>query len=1398
MNSNKKFRRIISLLTVFILIASVNFVYLSKGASDKLIEDEAYYHDDFTDLEGIDDHTNCDINTSQGRITLVESQEPIPFDYQHRADSIDLFEADRLLENGLNQFFGPNLGSKVSNPKGIGTKNDGSVYEYNAGYGKFRPKSPIHHFRFKISREADELDEIVLKWWFGDYKDDASLEEIILYVWDYNSLMPRWLKLKSIDYNRPNINDDIDNNKNVNADLISESFDPNKEYMSDDGFIDVLILGKAPSEDVEKRSKLCTDYISLSITTRAGYVSQGTVTSELIDPDNLGQWDKVIFDGSKSSTKSNVTIEVLDKNNNLIEDFSSRSSPIDISSLNENKYKKIKLRATLRSSSIKLTPKLDSWTVLYQREDSFVDEFSSSFRIDELRGLERENKKINIDSYYGDWSIYGQTADNTRSFEGEPLTKKPTAYNWYTWINKYGGGFRAPVVSDGVVYVASVDNRIYSFNQVPSKTNYTQNPTGQSIDSYDVDSSLAISDSFVIFGTNSNTDKNKIYALNKNNLSKVAWSYRPNDNNIAFTSSPTIYDDYVIISSSSSSLLDTPMFSLVSSIIKGNNKLIVLDEANGDPIFEPIDLPAASHSTPAVGDEKIFVGCQNINGGNLFAFDLYTGEEAWNVSTGEPYGLIGKSSPVYADGKVFVTCNQKDSVFSSGKNMLMAIDASNGEVLWNKSIGVSKVSYVDLMKGIYTSAPVSSPSYFKDKLYIVSTEGRFSALNPDNGNEKWSYDLSNDSIVPGTYYASPTIIGNKAYVIRSGTIYCFDIDKSGKLDWTFELTVPDFYSSIYAPVMIYSSPVFSDGLLIISATHNVLNDLTGSIYTIGDYEKNLEGDITSSIIEVPNSHWWNSFSAETENINGNNSISFSILDENKNYIDGLKNLNGSEINISKLNTKKIRIFADFNVENEKEFLPVLDSWSLDWIPENKKPIFNVTTDKAWVNQDLPEYSVYVEDIKEGNTVSGLDISSARYRLNYIPKDKTKAVYSKWLDAHSDAESGDLQATITARISDSGLDIKELVNISFRISDLAGNIGNTSEIGFRSDTEKPTSYISNVDKIDEIYTSDFDIIVNATDNGGSNIQRVYLKYRYSNSSEGPWSNWTVYRSAKSIFNWNFGKDDQDNFLKSGHYNIISVAVDNANNTEEITDEKGITLLFDSKTPSIDSPLGEYSDNDVPISIDISDDFKLNTISYRTESTDAWEEIEENINKKTKTVNWNIPDEIWVDLEEEQEYQIDFKVTDKAGNFDEQTATIIKTKNESKTYLDLSEFSALQTDDKFLISLENIDGIIVDNAELYYRYSEKRDDFKDKNWTQFGETLTQAPYEWEFNSPNGNGYYKFYTKVKDTQGKTYVSSSEEVNIAVFPIVESILFFVLVFISIIISLFVKTYLKSRKETL
>ncbi len=1391
MNSNIKFRRIISLLTVFILIASVNFVYLSKAASDKLIEDEAYYHDSFTDNEGIDDYTNCEINNSLGRITLLESQEPIPFDYEHMKDSIELYEADRLIENGLNQIFGPNIGSKVSNPKGIG-KNDGAVYDYKAGYGRFRPKSPIHHFRFKISRDAEELDEIVFKWWFGDYKDDASLDEIILYIWDYSSLVPRWLKLKNIDY-KESIIDDPGNN----ADLVSDSFDPNKEYMSDDGYIDILILGKAPSEDVERRSTLCTDYISLSITTKVGYVSEGTVTSKLINPDDLGQWDKVIWDGSKTSTKSNLTLEVLDEDDKVIEGFKSRSSPIDLSSLNENKYTKIKLRATLKSDSIKITPKLDSWTVLYQREDSFTDKFSSSFRIDELRGLEKENKKIKIDSYYGDWSIYGQSADNTRSFDGEPLSKKPTEYNWYTWINKYGGGFRAPVVSDGVVYVASVDNRIYSFNQVPSETNNTQDPIDQSKDSFDVDSSLAISDSYVIFGTNSNSGNNKIYALNKNNLSDEVWSYRPNNNNIAFTSAANIYDGYVIISSSSGSLLDTPMFSLLSSIINGNNKLIVLDETNFDPIYEPINLPAASHSTPAVGDDKIFVGCQNINGGNLFAYDLYNGEEVWNISTGKPYGIIGKSSPVYADGKVFVTCNQKDSIFSTGKNMLMAIDASNGDVLWNRSIGVPKVSYVDLIKGIYTSAPISSPAFHENTLYVVSTNGIFSALNPDNGEEKWSYDLSNDSIVPSNYYASPTIIGNRAYVTRSGTIYCFDIDKSGKLDWTIDLSVPDFYDPLYAPPVIYSSPVFSDGLLMISATHNIVNDLTGAIYTIGEYDKNLEGDITSSVIEVPNSHWWNSFSADTD-VNNNNSISFSILDENKNNIDGFNNLNGSTKNISKLNTKKIRIFADFNVEDEEDTLPVLNSWSLDWIPETKEPIFTLSSDNAWVNQNLAEFSVFAEDIKEGNTVSGLDISSAKYRLSYIPNGESNAVYSKWLDAFSKSESGDLKAKITAKISDSNLDIKELVSIKFKISDLAGNMENTSEIDFKSDTEKPYSSISNKNDLENTYTKEFNIEVTATDAGESGVSTVHLKYRYSNSSDGLWSNWTIYRSAQSLFNWSFGRNDQNNYLKSGYYNIVSQAVDYANNTEDVTEEKSITVLFDAKKPTIDSNLGEYSDNDVPISIDISDDFKLGSFFYRTDSSDEWELIEENIDKKTQDINWEIPDDIWVDLEPDQEYQISFKVTDAVGNFDEETATIIKSKNASKSYLDLSEFSSLQTDDKFLIKLENIDGIDVDTVELYYKFSENKDDFEDEEWSQFGEILTQTPYEWEFNSPNGNGYYKFYTKVIDSQGKTYVSNGETVNVTVFPLFQSILFFLLVIISIIISLYVISYLKKRKEIL
>ena len=80
-------------------------------------------------------------------------------------------------------------------------------------------------------------------------------------------------------------------------------------------------------------------------------------------------------------------------------------------------------------------------------------------------------------------------------------------------------------------------------------------------------------------------------------------------------------------------------------------------------------LPAGSFSTPAVANGKVFVGCDNLYGNNLFAFDEETGEELWNVSV----GLIGGASPVVYDDKVFVVVKDMSPLSLKGDVKIVAL-----------------------------------------------------------------------------------------------------------------------------------------------------------------------------------------------------------------------------------------------------------------------------------------------------------------------------------------------------------------------------------------------------------------------------------------------------------------------------------------------------------------------------------------------------------------------------------------------------------------------------------------------------------------------------------------------------------------------------------------------------
>jgi len=1403
---SKSTYKIITVFAISILFLSFNPGISVQAKFDER-DNEGIWSDDFTDEAGLESN-KCFYLSDEDVFELAKSDEPRSLDYNNYPNNVNVWYNDiTIIDTPIGQIISalirpdllPGTEANVEEKVSVGQLDVETLKTEGLQlFADPKDKSyPLHHFQFKIDQEKDDLKNVRLKWWFGPYDEKANLEEISLYIWSYNSLIPSWGDKETISY-------DVSKIGGEDPDL-SKTLDFN-ECLSDEGYIDVIIIG-TPVRNSNPYCYLHTDYINVSLTSREGYVSEGTVTSEEVEPETLGRWDRIIWEESTPAL-TNITIQVLYENGDLIEGYESKNSPLDISSIDENV---IKIRAILRSKSIDKTPKLKSWAVLFYKEDSYTDSFEDTYRVDESKGLTISSGKVGISSYFSDWPIFGKNPDNTRSYSGKTLSK-PDECHWYSEMDGVGGRFRSPVVYDGKVYIGSYDKRIYAFNEKADGEGEQQDYIDSSSAKYFIDSSLAVSEEYVVFGTSELGKNNKIYFLDKDNLSREIFEYSPVNGPICFSSAPVVDNDNIFITSWSGRIWDIPLTSILNQFIGGNNKLIGID-TNGEPLWDKINLPAGSFSTPAVGEGKVFVGCQNMWGKNLLAYDIDTGEKIWNITVGKPYGVIGRSSPVYADGKIFILCNEKKEILSRGVNKLYAVDASTGDILWNNSIGESIISSIfNLQLGIYNYAPVSTPAFYDKTLYVLSPSGNFYAFNSSSGDERWSVDFANESILPGLYTASPLIVGDNIYIVTTirdivTKIHCFDVKQGsfGVEKWSYEIEQPE--ESKYLPQLpadIIASPVIADGLMFLSSTENYTN-FTGRVYCFGDYEPNDYGFLESTPIYLPKSHWWDTFSSEIEDTTENNTVSIDILNKYGDTISGFSNLNGSEISLTNLTSNAIRLYAEFNIGNHDEAHPSLKSWMLDWVPEEGVPVFNNTDTGGWINEDLGDCSVTAIDQADDGILSGIDVNSAKYKLSYIPKGKTNPVDSDWIDAEcSDNISGVKETTVTAKISDSGLNIEDLLNITFRISDLAGNIATSEELALKTDTETPSSYIKNKDTLESMryHNKVFNISADASDAGESGIRKTILKYRYSDSQDGLWDSWVDYKVSTSYFIWEFGLDEDDDPLKSGWYQIVTVAFDKAGNEEEITDDKTVEIFYDNINPSIDTDLSKvYRSREVPVfNFDISDDFRLDSLYYRPDSKTSWSLVDDykDIGKKTESITWSFSDSYWAEMNQSEEHTIYLKVTDFSGNeyiTTQENSPVIKKDANASRYIDISDFSEWHWGNTFTIRLKDIEDIDVKMVKLYYKYSEDKENYSEK-WTQYGINKSVIPIEWDFIPPENDGYYKFYLQIEDSSGKIHTSSVEEVKITIFPLLETALFSLLIVIFLVTSILIIRRLKSYKN--
>ena len=149
----------------------------------------------------------------------------------------------------------------------------------------------------------------------------------------------------------------------------------------------------------------------------------------------------------------------------------------------------------------------------------------------------------------------------------------------------------------------------------------------------------------------------------------------------------------------------------------------------------------------------------------------------------EDINALGSSSPVVAEGKVFVISGTSD--MSGGSAGLVALNESTGDTLWN--IAIPKT----------VSGSWASPAYDDSMVFVGTSE--FGCYDAETGEKIWNY-----SDITGSVNGGPAIAdGMVVFSDWSGLCYyCFD-EYKGNLLWSFRVSATPQSVPVYADGKFY-------------------------------------------------------------------------------------------------------------------------------------------------------------------------------------------------------------------------------------------------------------------------------------------------------------------------------------------------------------------------------------------------------------------------------------------------------------------------------------------------------------------------------------------------------------------------------------------------------------------
>jgi outer membrane protein assembly factor BamB len=170
--------------------------------------------------------------------------------------------------------------------------------------------------------------------------------------------------------------------------------------------------------------------------------------------------------------------------------------------------------------------------------------------------------------------------------------------------------------------------------------------------------------------------------------------------------------------------------------------------------------------------------------------------QIWSQKLGEGYSAV-----VVDDGVIYTMYRTKDKDKAARKEVVVAMKAADGEVLWEQKY---EAPLAEGHAAMFGTGPRATPLVSDGMVYAVGVGGKMHSLDKKTGKVIWSHDLWDEykgSVLQHGYSSSPIAYKDTVIVLVGGeghALMAFD-KKTGKVAWQKH----DFVNSYSTPMLIH-------------------------------------------------------------------------------------------------------------------------------------------------------------------------------------------------------------------------------------------------------------------------------------------------------------------------------------------------------------------------------------------------------------------------------------------------------------------------------------------------------------------------------------------------------------------------------------------------------------------